>query len=81
MSSSTGNNVDKVSPPSFDDRDAPVNRPLPETITSTSSSAWITERAGTASNTLAESVYKSFTTSSLLKVLMHTTQPMFNGKL
>ncbi|XP_074554226.1 receptor-type tyrosine-protein phosphatase zeta isoform X2 [Halichoeres trimaculatus] len=76
---SLGKNVDKVSPPSSDDRDAPVNRPLPETITSTSSSVWITERAGTASNTLAESVYKSFTTSSLLKVLMHTTQPMFNG--
>ncbi|CAJ1054259.1 receptor-type tyrosine-protein phosphatase zeta isoform X1 [Xyrichtys novacula] len=71
--------MDNVSPSSSEDRDAPVNKPLPETFTSTSSSVWITQRAVTASNTLAESVYKSFTTSSLLKVLMHTTQPMFNG--
>ncbi|XP_070785486.1 receptor-type tyrosine-protein phosphatase zeta [Enoplosus armatus] len=77
---------DQVSPPSSEDSDAPVNKPLPETITSVSSSPspspspfWITARAATASNTLAESVYKSFTTSSLLRVLMHTTQPMFNA--
>ncbi|KAI3366938.1 hypothetical protein L3Q82_009579 [Scortum barcoo] len=78
-----GNQEDEVSPPSSEDSDAPVNRPLPETIasvSSTSSPLWITARAATASNTLAESVYKSFTTSSLLRVLMHTTQPMFNGK-
>ncbi|XP_071357909.1 receptor-type tyrosine-protein phosphatase zeta isoform X2 [Trachinotus anak] len=61
------------------DSGAPVNKPLPETVTSVSpSSLWITARAATASNTLADSVYKSFTTSSLLRVLMHTTQPMFN---
>ncbi|XP_034529071.1 receptor-type tyrosine-protein phosphatase zeta isoform X2 [Notolabrus celidotus] len=76
-SSSTGNSMGQVTPPSFDD-DEPVNKPQPETFTSTSS-IWITEKVATASNTLAESVYKSFTTSSLLKVLMHTTQPMFNG--
>lgn len=67
----TGNKVDKVSS-------------LPETLTSvpsSPSSLWITERAATASNTLAESVYKSFTSSSLLRVLMHTTQPMFTGKM
>ncbi|XP_026218920.1 receptor-type tyrosine-protein phosphatase zeta isoform X5 [Anabas testudineus] len=59
----------------------PVNKPLPETITSVSStpsSLWITGRTATASNSLADSVYKTFTTSSLLRVLMHTTQPMFN---
>ncbi|XP_070847974.1 receptor-type tyrosine-protein phosphatase zeta isoform X1 [Chaetodon trifascialis] len=76
-----GNEVDKVSPLSSKDSDAPVNRPPPESITSvpsSPSSLWITARAATASNTLAESVYKSFTSSSLLRVLMHTTQPMFN---
>ncbi|XP_029969932.1 receptor-type tyrosine-protein phosphatase zeta [Salarias fasciatus] len=46
---------------------------------STSSPLWVTERAGTASNTLADSIYKSLTTSSLVRVLIHTTQPMFNG--
>ncbi|XP_044042754.1 receptor-type tyrosine-protein phosphatase zeta isoform X2 [Siniperca chuatsi] len=79
-----GNKVDKVSPPSSEDSDAPANKPLPETITSVSSTPsplWITARAATASNTLAESVYKSFTTSSLLRVLMHTTQPMFNANI
>ncbi|GAA6227757.1 receptor-type tyrosine-protein phosphatase zeta-like isoform X3 [Lates japonicus] len=73
-----GNKVDRVPPLSPEDSDAPVNKPPPETITSVSSSLWITARTATASNTLANSVYKSFTTSSLLKVLMHTTQPMFN---
>uniref|UniRef100_A0A8C4F374 protein-tyrosine-phosphatase n=1 Tax=Dicentrarchus labrax TaxID=13489 RepID=A0A8C4F374_DICLA len=76
-----GNEMGEFSPPSSDDGDAPVNQPLPETIASVSSTPsplWITARAATASNTLAESVYKSFTTSSLLRVLMHTTQPMFN---
>ena len=78
-----GNKVEKVSPPSSEDSGAPVNKPAPETTTSVPSSPpslWITERAATASNTLAESVYKSFTSSSLLRVLMHTTQPMFNGR-
>ncbi|KAK2883252.1 receptor-type tyrosine-protein phosphatase zeta isoform X2 [Channa argus] len=61
--------------------DVPVKKPLPETTTSVSSnpsSLWITERMATASNSLTDSVYKTFTTSSLLRVLMHTTQPMFN---
>ncbi|KAM9824569.1 receptor-type tyrosine-protein phosphatase zeta [Neosynchiropus ocellatus] len=40
---------------------------------------WITERMAIASNTLANGVYKSFTSSSLLRVLMHTTQPNYNG--
>ncbi|XP_068573087.1 receptor-type tyrosine-protein phosphatase zeta isoform X2 [Cebidichthys violaceus] len=76
-----GDGVDRVSLPSTEDSDAPVNKPPPETgssVPSTPSPLWITARAATASNTLAESVYKSFTTSSLLRVLMHTTQPMFN---
>ncbi|XP_028426083.1 receptor-type tyrosine-protein phosphatase zeta isoform X2 [Perca flavescens] len=76
-----GSKVDKVSLPSSGDSDAPASKPLPETITSDSSSPpplWITARAATPSNTLAESVYKSFTTSPLLRALMHTTQPMFN---
>ncbi|KAA8579954.1 hypothetical protein FQN60_005489 [Etheostoma spectabile] len=77
-----GNKVDKVSLLSSEDSDAPVSKPLPEKTTSDSSSPpplWITARAATPSNTLAESVYKSFTTSSLLRALMHTTQPMFNA--
>lgn len=80
----TGDKVDSVPLLSSEDRDAPDNKPLPETIASVSSTPsplWITARAATASNTLAESVYKSLTTSSLLMVLMHTTQPMFNGKM
>uniref|UniRef100_A0A3Q3JMH0 Protein tyrosine phosphatase receptor type Z1a n=1 Tax=Monopterus albus TaxID=43700 RepID=A0A3Q3JMH0_MONAL len=54
---------------------------LPKTLTSdssTPSSRWITSRTAIASNTLTDSVYKPFTTTSLLKVLIHTTQPMFN---
>ncbi|XP_073337241.1 receptor-type tyrosine-protein phosphatase zeta [Pagrus major] len=74
-----GNKVSEASSPASEDSDAPVNKPVPESITSVPSSpSWITARAATASNTLAESVYKSFTSSSLLRVLMHTTQPMFN---
>ncbi|XP_049617642.1 receptor-type tyrosine-protein phosphatase zeta isoform X1 [Syngnathus scovelli] len=53
--------------------DSPVNKP-PEASTS----FWISEKTATGSNTLADTVYKSFTSSSLLRVLMHTTQPMFN---
>ncbi|XP_057710192.1 receptor-type tyrosine-protein phosphatase zeta isoform X1 [Corythoichthys intestinalis] len=56
------------------DSDSPVNRP-PESSTS----FWISEKTPSGSNTLANTVYKSFTSSSLLRVLMHTTQPMFNG--
>ncbi|KAM9334608.1 receptor-type tyrosine-protein phosphatase zeta [Symphorus nematophorus] len=76
-----GNKVDEVSPLSSEDSGAPMNKPPHEATTSVPSSPpslWITERAATASNTLAESVYKSFTSSSLLRELMHTTQPMFN---
>ncbi|CAI5637328.1 unnamed protein product [Oreochromis niloticus] len=69
--------VDEAFPPPSEDDVAPVNEPLPKTLPS--SSLWITEKAATPSNTLADSVYKSFTTSSLLRVLMHTTQPMFNA--
>ncbi|XP_061922311.1 receptor-type tyrosine-protein phosphatase zeta isoform X1 [Entelurus aequoreus] len=54
-----------------------VNKP-PESSTSASTSLWITARAASASNTLADTVYKSFTSSSLLRVLAQTTQPMFN---
>ncbi|KAG7234701.1 hypothetical protein INR49_004107 [Caranx melampygus] len=73
-----GHEVDKVFPLSSEEGDAPVNRPPPETVTSVPSPLWITARAATASNTLADSVYKSLTTTSLLRVLMHTTQPMFS---
>ncbi|XP_023807912.1 receptor-type tyrosine-protein phosphatase zeta isoform X1 [Oryzias latipes] len=55
------------------------NRSLPEsTILESSTPSSIKINSATVSNTLAESVYKSLTTSSLLKVLLHTTQPMFN---
>ncbi|XP_034719236.1 receptor-type tyrosine-protein phosphatase zeta-like isoform X4 [Etheostoma cragini] len=77
-----GNKVDKVSLLSSEDSEVLVSKPLPETTTSDSSSPpplWITARAATPGNTLAETVYKSFTTSSLLRALMHTTQPMFNA--
>ncbi|XP_029318303.1 receptor-type tyrosine-protein phosphatase zeta-like isoform X2 [Cottoperca gobio] len=72
-----GNTVDKVSLPSSEDRDAPRPETLPS-VSSAPSPLWITARVATPSNTLAESVYKSFTTSPLLRVLVHTTQPMFN---
>ncbi|XP_047430722.1 receptor-type tyrosine-protein phosphatase zeta isoform X2 [Mugil cephalus] len=74
-----GNEVDKGSESSSEDNDGPVNKPVPKTVSSyTPSSLWVTEKTAPASNTLANSVYKSLTTSSLLRVLMHTTQPMFN---
>lgn len=44
-------------------------------------SLWITERVDGGGNTLAGSAYRPFTSSSLLTVLMHTTQPMFTGKM
>ncbi|XP_072233683.1 receptor-type tyrosine-protein phosphatase zeta isoform X3 [Leuresthes tenuis] len=71
---------DKGSSSFSEDSEAPLNKLLSNPIAPDSSiptSVWIKENAPTASNTLANSVYKSFTTSSLLKVLMHTTQPMF----
>ncbi|KAM7366913.1 hypothetical protein PAMP_014849 [Pampus punctatissimus] len=76
-----GNKVDKDTMQSSEDIDTPENKPLSETSVSSSPSPplWITARTATASNTLADSVYKSFTSSSLLRVLMHTTQPMFNA--
>ncbi|XP_035811048.2 receptor-type tyrosine-protein phosphatase gamma isoform X2 [Amphiprion ocellaris] len=77
-----GDKEDEGSLSSSEDSDAPVIQPLTKTITSVSStpsSLWITEKTATASNTLANSVYKTFTTSSLLRVLMHTTQPMFTA--
>ncbi|KAM7377958.1 hypothetical protein PAMA_013055 [Pampus argenteus] len=75
-----GNKVDKDTMQSSEDSDTPENKPLSETSVASSPSPplWITARTATASNTLADSVYKSFTSSSLLRVLMHTTQPMFN---
>ncbi|KAF6718677.1 Receptor-type tyrosine-protein phosphatase zeta [Oryzias melastigma] len=64
-----------------DKRLLPPNRSVPESTgfeSSTPSSVWIKKNSATISNTLADSVYKSLTTSSLLRVLLHTTQPMFN---
>ncbi|TNN21764.1 hypothetical protein EYF80_068124 [Liparis tanakae] len=86
LSLPTGARVDRVSPPSTEDGDVPANRP--DTVGSAASTpSPSTPSPSTPStpspptpNTLAQSVYKSFTTSSLLRVLMHTTQPMFNGK-
>ncbi|KAM3587438.1 uncharacterized protein V6R79_005640 [Siganus canaliculatus] len=75
-----GNEVDEAPPPSSEDSSS-VNKLPAETVSpvpSSPSSLWVTARPATASNTLAESVYKSFTSSTLLRVLMHTTQPMFN---
>lgn len=78
--------MDNVSPstPEDDDDDdaASVNPPQPETdpwVPSDGSSPWMTDRTATRSNTLADSVYKTFTSPSLLRVLTHTTQPMFTG--
>lgn len=59
-----------------------MNPPQAETDASApsdGSSPWATDRTAPRSNTLAGSVYKSFTSPSLLRVLMHTTQPMFTG--
>uniref|UniRef100_UPI003AABDB18 receptor-type tyrosine-protein phosphatase zeta n=1 Tax=Centroberyx gerrardi TaxID=166262 RepID=UPI003AABDB18 len=75
----SGNGVDKESVPSLsEDSAAPVTKPLPETIVSVSSTPWIRARTAAPSNTLANAAYKSSTASSLVKVLMQTTQPMFN---
>ncbi|XP_035988296.1 receptor-type tyrosine-protein phosphatase zeta isoform X2 [Fundulus heteroclitus] len=63
------------------DRGATVHKLLQKSIISdsaTPSSEWITENAATAGNTLSDSFYKSFTTSSLVRGLMHTTQALFN---
>ncbi|MEQ2197686.1 hypothetical protein XENOCAPTIV_002051, partial [Xenoophorus captivus] len=77
-----GNEVHKDSQSIPEDRGAAVNKPLQKSITSdaaTPTSEWITENTATAGNTLSDSFYKSFTTSSLLRGLMHTTQPLFNA--
>lgn len=79
---STGAEVDNVSSSTPEDAAASVNPPQPETdasAPSNGSSPWVTDRMAPRSNTLAGSVYKSFTSPSLLRVLMHTTQPMFTG--
>uniref|UniRef100_H3D6F1 protein-tyrosine-phosphatase n=1 Tax=Tetraodon nigroviridis TaxID=99883 RepID=H3D6F1_TETNG len=63
---------------------ASVNPPQLETDTGVSadgSAPWVTDRPASGSNTLANSLYKSFTSPSLLRVLMHTTQPMFTVEL
>ncbi|XP_055087411.1 receptor-type tyrosine-protein phosphatase zeta [Periophthalmus magnuspinnatus] len=46
-------------------------------ITSAPDSEWIPDRETTVSHSLVHSVYKPLTSSSLLRVLMYTTQPMF----
>ncbi|XP_061570091.1 receptor-type tyrosine-protein phosphatase zeta [Cololabis saira] len=69
-----GNGEDKVSLSSSEDGEAPVNRPNPITPDSPTPSS----NSASASGTLADPAYKSLTTSSLLRVLMHTTQPMFS---
>ncbi|KAM6895789.1 receptor-type tyrosine-protein phosphatase zeta [Xenentodon cancila] len=69
-----GNEEDKVSLPSSEDSAGPVNKPNAITPDSPTPSS----NTPTATGTLADPVYKSFTTSSLLRVLMHTTQPMFS---
>ncbi|XP_056280438.1 receptor-type tyrosine-protein phosphatase zeta isoform X2 [Pseudoliparis swirei] len=76
-----GARVDRVSPPSTEGGDVSANRP--DTIGSVASTPSPPTHSPptpspTTPNTLAQSVYKSSTTSSLLRVLMHTTQPMFN---
>ncbi|XP_017293696.1 receptor-type tyrosine-protein phosphatase zeta [Kryptolebias marmoratus] len=65
-------------PSSSEDSGAPGNKPGQEAIpsdSSTPSSVWTKEIVTTAGNSL----YNSFSTSSLLRVLMHTTQPLFNA--
>ncbi|KAM4711522.1 receptor-type tyrosine-protein phosphatase zeta isoform 2-T2 [Anableps anableps] len=76
-----GNEVRKDSALNPEDRGAAVNKPMQKSFTpdsATPTSEWITENTATAGNTLSDSFYKSFTTSSLLRGLMHTTQPLFN---
>ncbi|XP_055009967.1 receptor-type tyrosine-protein phosphatase zeta [Boleophthalmus pectinirostris] len=55
--------------------------PKPETtsapVTSTPDSEWVPDRETTVSHSLVHSVYKPLTSSSLLRVLMYTTQSMF----
>lgn len=79
---STGAGVDSVSSSAPEDDAASVNPPRAEadaSAPSNGSSPWVRDRGATRSNTLAGSVYKSLTSPSLLRVLVHTTQPMFTG--
>ncbi|XP_016537000.1 receptor-type tyrosine-protein phosphatase zeta isoform X3 [Poecilia formosa] len=75
------NKVQKDSTMNPEESGAAVSEPLQTSFTSDSASPtseWITENTATGGNTLSDSLYKSFTTSSLLRGLMHTTQPLFN---
>ncbi|XP_072311058.1 receptor-type tyrosine-protein phosphatase gamma isoform X2 [Eucyclogobius newberryi] len=47
------------------------------TATESAGSEWIPDRETTLSHALVHSVYKPFTSSSLLRVLMHTTQSIY----
>lgn len=79
---STDTEVDNVSSSTPEEDDASVNPPQTETdasLPARGSSPWITDRTATRSNTLADAVYRSFTSPSLVRVQMHTTQPMFTG--
>ncbi|KAM4615594.1 receptor-type tyrosine-protein phosphatase zeta-like [Polymixia lowei] len=59
----------------------PVTGPLPETTASLSPTfPLIRARTAAPSSTLSSTAYKSSTTSPLIGVLMHTTQPMFNAR-
>ncbi|XP_014832070.1 PREDICTED: receptor-type tyrosine-protein phosphatase zeta-like isoform X2 [Poecilia mexicana] len=76
------NKVQKDSTMNPEESGAAVSEPLQTSFTSDSASPtseWITENTATGGNTLSDSLYKSFTTSSLLRGLMHTTQPLFNA--
>ncbi|XP_014886053.1 receptor-type tyrosine-protein phosphatase zeta isoform X1 [Poecilia latipinna] len=76
------NEVHKDSTMNPEESGAAVSEPLQTSFTSDSASPtseWITENTATGGNTLSDSLYKSFTTSSLLRGLMHTTQPLFNA--
>lgn len=75
-----GNEVNKETLLSSEDTDSPRPKTLPESVTSVPSSPGITASTVTASNAHGDSGYKSSTSSSLLTVLMQTTQPVFNGK-
>ncbi|XP_023206157.1 receptor-type tyrosine-protein phosphatase zeta-like isoform X3 [Xiphophorus maculatus] len=77
-----GNKVHEDSTMNPEESGAAVSEPLQTSFTSDSASPtseWITENTATGGNTLSDSFYKSFTTSSLLRGLMHTTQPLFNA--
>ncbi|XP_034019080.1 receptor-type tyrosine-protein phosphatase zeta isoform X2 [Thalassophryne amazonica] len=75
-----GTDVDQDSPLSSEGRGIPVDKPVTQSVSpvpSTSSTLWITTRTASASNTITDPGYKSFITSSFLRELIHTTQPIF----